>query len=69
MNGKGDAPGLDTHLLPIEGELNCSPHSPLHNSEQPQQFRAGAACEYFPSSSLHLPFPWCDCRAVSQSIQ
>lgn len=57
MNGKGDDPGLDIHLFSIEGELDCAPYSPLHDSKQPQQFRAGAARKYFPSSSLHLPFP------------
>lgn len=57
MNGKEDDPGLDIHLFPIEGELDCALHSPQHDSKQPQQFRAGAARKYFPSSSLHLPFP------------
>lgn len=29
MNGKGDDPGLDSHLLPIEGELYpCSAQPP-----------------------------------------
>lgn len=57
MNGKEDNPGLDTHLLPVEGALDCALHSALRDSEQLQPFRAGAARRYSPSSSLDLPFP------------
>jgi len=35
MNGTGDDPGLDSHLLPIEVELHCVPRSPLHDSKKP----------------------------------
>lgn len=33
MNGTEDDPGLDIHLLPKEGELDCALHSPQHDSK------------------------------------
>lgn len=57
MNGKVNYPGLDVHLFPIEREVDCALHRPLHESEQSQLFTGGTASTCFSSPFPHLPFP------------
>lgn len=57
MNGKKNDPRLDVHLDPIERELDCALHRPLHESEQSYLFRGETDPTYFSSSFSHLPFP------------
>lgn len=56
MNRKANDPGLDVHLLPIERELDCALHIPLHKSDHSWLFR-GTAPPHFSSSFPHLQFP------------
>lgn len=53
MKGKGDDPGLDSHLLPIEEEPDCALCSPctILNS------RSSSGQGQLPSVSLALPCP------------
>lgn len=57
MNGKANYPGLYVHLFPIEREVDCALHRPLHESEQSQLLTGGTAPTYLSSSFPHLPFP------------